>query len=76
MRVKKKSNIQSVYTRHSIHFDSIQHALSGKIFPVFLGGGGGFFIRRVKIPSPKIVKNLTLIYKKLYCKGKPYRFLG
>ena len=59
MRVKKKSNIQSVYTRHSIHFDSIQHALSGKIFPVFLGGGGGgIFIRRVKILSPKIVKNL------------------
>ena len=68
MRVKKKSNIQSVYTRHSIHFDSIQHALSGKIFPVFTG--------RVKITSPKIVKNLTLIYKELYCKGKPYRFLG
>ena len=61
MRVKKKSNIQSVYTRHSIHFDSIQHALSGKIFPVFLGGGGGgfFFLgggkpppKKKKIPPP------------------------
>ena len=38
--------------------------------------GGSFVIWRVEIPSTKIVKNLSCTYKKIHCKGDPYRFNG
>ena len=39
-------------------------------------GVGTFLIEGVEIPSPKKVKNLPWIYKKLHCNGEPYRFIN
>ena len=38
--------------------------------------GRSFFIGRVEISSPRIVKNLPCTYNKLHCKGEPYRLSG
>ena len=44
-----------------------------KIWVIFLGE---ISLRRVVIPSPKIVVNLSRTGKKLHCKGEPYRISG